>query len=150
MTPKTFLLSTLMISILLAGCNYNDNSNVGGDTTGEVVNLPAAPKALGFVDTAPVAVAVPAVVDQWFTNQRGDARYATIETNAGVRVLSGFMEIWKPSTSIVDASVTAEAQGGFPAITPSTWTGIPNDKTDGTKLNIEALTHNIDYSKQIT
>lgn len=150
MTPKTFLLSTLMISILLAGCNDNDNSNVGGDTTGEVVNLPAAPKALGFVDTAPVAVALPAVVDQWFTNQRGDARYATIETNAGVRVLSGFMEIWKPSTSIVDASVTAEAQGGFPAITPSTWTGIPNDKTDGTKLNIEALTHNIDYSKQIT
>ena len=56
-------------------------------------------------------------VDNVASNQRGDARYATAATNAGVRVLIGMLDIWKPLTEIVDAGVTAPAVAGFPAVT---------------------------------
>lgn len=84
-------------------------------------------------------------VDYASTNQRGDARYATVATNAGVRVVSGFLDLWKPSTLLVDAGVAAAANGSFPAITASTWTGIPGDATDGTVLNSAVLGANVQY-----
>lgn len=65
--------------------------------------VPAPPADRG----APASVLVPAAVafvDTAGTNQRGDARYATIATNAGVRVLAGCKEIWQPLTETVDAS----------------------------------------------
>jgi autotransporter-associated beta strand protein len=46
---------------------------------------------------------------------------------------------------IVDAGVTAPASGSFPAIVASTWTGIPGDTTDGTKVNASVLNANIQY-----
>src|SRR5437870_5479554 len=97
--------------------------------TSSALVIPPAPADPGYVDTAPVAASIPAFVDNVASNQRGDARYATLETNAGVRVLAGFKQIWQPLTDIVDAGVTAPAVGNFPAIVPSTWTGIPNDGT---------------------
>ncbi|SFD54689.1 phosphatase PAP2 family protein [Paracidovorax konjaci] len=109
--------------------------------------IPSPPAGLGVADTAPAPseTAVPPFVDNAFTNQRGDARYATLQTNAGVRVLSGFLSIWRPSTALVDAGVTAPAVGTFPAIVPSTWTGIPGDATDGTVLQAQVHAHNIQY-----
>lgn len=119
-------LSILSCSVLFTGCNDHDS-----DTTSDATTQP--PKGLGYEDTAPVSSNLNAVVDSWATNQRGDARYATVETNAGVRVLSGYLDVWTPSSLLVDAGVSAEARDGFPAVKASNWTGIPGDSTDGTK-----------------
>lgn len=136
-------LSILSCSVLFTGCNDHDT-----DTTPDAITQP--PKGLGYEDTAPVSSNLNAVVDSWATNQRGDARYATVETNAGVRVLSGYLDVWTPSSLLVDAGVSAEARDGFPAVKASNWTGIPGDSTDGTKKNAEVLNYNINYSVQTT
>ena len=74
---------------------------------------------------------------------------ATLETNAGVHILAGFKEIWQPLTDIVDAGVTAPAEGNFPAIVASTWTGVPNDGTPcGTVLN--GAVHNANIQCVVT
>ena len=111
--------------------------------------VPVAPAGVGFVDTAPVP-AVPAFVDTAATNQRGDARFATIDTNAGVRVLSGFLDVWEPRTRLVDAGVTAAARDGFPAIAPSAWSGLPGDATDGAVKNAAVHRENIDVVLRTT
>jgi autotransporter-associated beta strand protein len=114
--------------------------------------MPAPPPNLGFTDSAPAAdeSLVPPFVDFAYTNQRGDARYATLETNAGVRVVSGFLALWRPTSLLVDAGVTAPANGSFPAITPSIWKGIPLDPTDGTVLNAAVLDANLRYVVDVT
>lgn len=140
--PNTFALRSLHLALatsflVLSGCG-------GSDTAW---TTPAAPTGLRSVDTAPVpneATVLP-FVDNVATNQRGDARYATLATNAGVRVAAGFLDIWKPSTLIVDAGVTAAANGSFPAVVTSTWSGIPGDATDGTVLNSTVHNANIQY-----
>ncbi|GGA99208.1 autotransporter [Brucella endophytica] len=88
---------------------------------------------------------VPAYVDTGATNQRGDARYATKETNAAVRLLSGFLDIWEPRSPFVDAGQGAPARDGFPAVPISDWDGIPGSATDGRILNQAIHDHNIDY-----
>lgn len=115
---------------LFTGCN---DSNSSDDNSAANQEIPAAPKGVGFEDTAPVPSNITTIVDSWTTNQRGDARYATVETNAGVRVLSGFLDVWTPSSLFVDAGQSAEARDGFPAVVASNWTGLPGDSTDGTK-----------------
>ncbi len=118
-----------------------------GGSDDAALTPPAAPAGMGTADSAPVAdeTAVPPYVDNAATNQRGDARYATLATNAGVRVVSGFLDLWKPSTLLVDAGVTAAANGSFPAVTVSTWSGVPGDATDGTAVNSAGLDANIQY-----
>ncbi len=121
-----------------------------GGSSDQVVDaplvIPAAPADPGIVDSAPVSASVAAFVDNVASNQRGDARYATLDTNAGVRVLVGFLDIWKPLTAIVDAGVTAPAAGNFPAVVASAWTGVPGDGTaGGTVLNATVHSANIQY-----
>lgn len=122
---------------VMAGCGGSDAPWV----------TPAAPTGLGRADSVAMADAttVPPFVDNVATNQRGDARYATLATNAGVRVVAGFLDIWRPSSLIVDAGITAVANGSFPAVVASTWSGIPGDSTDGTVLNTAVHTANIQY-----
>jgi len=132
--------------LALSACG--DPSDVRDEEVAIVI--PAAPADQGAAETAPIP-AVPAFVDTAATNQRGDARYATLQTNAGVRVLSGMLDIWKPLTEIVDAGVTAPAVDGFPAVVASTWTGLPNDGTPGgTIVNAQVHNANIDYVVQAT
>jgi autotransporter-associated beta strand protein len=119
----------------------------GGDNAPYAV--PSAPAGLGYADTAPAPQAL-AFVDLAATNQRGDARYATLDTNAGVRVLSRFLEVWEPSTRLVDAGATAPARDGFPAVAASAWRGIPGDATDGTVKNAAVHRENIDYVVRAT
>lgn len=88
---------------------------------------------------------VPAFMDTGATNQRGDARYATKETNAAVRLLSGFLDIWQPRTPFVDAGTSAPARDGFPAVPTTDWDGIPGSATDGTILNQAVHDYNIQY-----
>ncbi len=135
--------SAVSLSFLLTACGGDGTAS---DTSPSVVSqVPAPPADPGFTDSAPVP-SVAAFVDNAFTNQRGDARYATMSTNAGVRVLAGFRDLWQPLTDIVDAGVNAPAAGGFPAVVASTWTGLPNDGTpNGTALNPAVLDANVQY-----
>jgi autotransporter-associated beta strand protein len=130
---------------LLSACGGSDAIDVSPVTT-----APAAPADQGAADTAPVP-STTAFVDAAATNQRGDAHYATLDTNAGVRVIGGFLKVWQPLTAIVDAGVTAPAVDGFPAVTASAWTGVPNDGTNGGTV-LDAATHNanIGYVVQAT
>lgn len=133
------LAAALLGAFVLSGCGSSDSE--------ETLVIPAAPAGLGQTDTAPVADAssVPAFVDNAATNVRGDACHATVATNAAVRLLSGFLDLWTPSTLLVDAGVSAPASGSCPAITASSWSGIPGDATDGKILNASVLAANIQY-----
>jgi autotransporter-associated beta strand protein len=118
----------------------------------QTLAVPAAPSDIGFTDNAPSAdeKTVLPFVDYAYTNQRGDARYATLDTNAGVRVLSGFLSFWKPVTLFVDAGQTAPVNGTFPAVVTSPWIGVPGDSTDGTVLNATVLNANLKYVVDMT
>ncbi|MRW90433.1 phosphatase PAP2 family protein [Duganella sp. FT80W] len=130
-------LLALSIALALTAC--------GSNIEDEPLVIPAAPADQGAAETVAVPSAT-AFVDTVATNQRGDARYATLATNAGVRVLGGFLDIWKPLTQIVDAGVTAPAVDSFPAVVASTWTGVPGDGTpDGTIANSTVHQANINY-----
>lgn len=130
--------------LALSACGGSDNN------TDTAVVIPAPPADQGAADSAPVP-AVTAFVDTAASNQRGDARYATLATNAGVRVLGGMLAIWKPLTEVVDAGVTAPAVDGFAAVVGSAWTGVPNDGSNGgTIVNAAVHTANIDYVVKAT
>jgi autotransporter-associated beta strand protein len=132
-------------ALALAACGGSDYN------APQLLAIPAAPADQGAADTALAPANVPAFVDNIATNQRGDARYATAATNAGVRVLIGMLDIWKPLTEIVDAGQTAPAVAGFPAVVASAWTGLPNDGTPGgTVVNAAVHNANIDYVVKAT
>lgn len=127
----------------LVACN-NDSTN------SSQYEIPAVPKGLGVTETADPAVNVTAYIDTGATNQRGKACMATLETNAGVRVVSEFLKIWQPRSLFVDAGQTASADGDCPAVTASDWDGIPNSATDGTVLNETVHQANIAYVEKLT
>ncbi|MBR8236021.1 phosphatase PAP2 family protein [Burkholderia sp. AU42008] len=134
--------AALSSAIVLAACGGGDDV---ASTATIAAAVPAPPADPGFVDSAPIPSA-PAFVDNVATNQRGDARYATLSTNAAVRVLSRFLDLWQPSTMLVDAGVTAPANGPFRAISPSTCSGLPNSGVAcGTILNDAVLSANVQY-----
>ena len=137
-----------------AGGVETPSIGVDADIQQSVIALavPAPPEDIGFTDIAATAdeTAVPPFIDFVSTNQRGDARYATLETNAGVRVLAPFLSLWKPSTLFVDADQASPVNGTFPAVTASPWTGIPGDPTDGAILNASVLSANIQYVVKVT
>jgi autotransporter-associated beta strand protein len=136
-------------ALALSACGGSDHHDDAAAADVAIV-IPAAPADQGAADTAPVP-SVLAFVDTAATNQRGDARYATLATNAGVRVLGGMLAIWKPVTELVDAGQTAPAVDGFPAVAASTWTGVPNDGTNGgTIVNAAVHNANIDYVVKAT
>ncbi|WP_342050530.1 MULTISPECIES: phosphatase PAP2 family protein [unclassified Cupriavidus] len=133
---------------LLGACGGGDDN--GGTNAGTPattpLQVPPAPADAGFVDSAPVAASAVPLVDTIATNQRGDARYATVDTNAGVRLVRGFLDVWEPLTRLVDAGSPAAANGSFPAVAASTWTGLPNDGTAGGSVtNTVAHNANIQY-----
>lgn len=133
--------AALSSAIVLAACGGDDVASTGTIAAA----VPAPPADPGFVDSAPIPSA-PAFVDNVATNQRGDARYATLSTNAAVRVLSRFLDLWQPATMLVDAGVSAPANGAFPAISPSPCSGLPNSGVPcGTILNDAVLSANVQY-----
>lgn len=135
--PTRPLVLAFSVALALSACGSNSED--------QPLLIPAAPADQGAAEVVAVPAAT-AFVDTAATNQRGDARYATLATNAGVRVLGGFLAVWKPLTEIVDAGVTAPAVDGFPAVTASTWSGVPNDgNPDGTIVNAAVHAANIAY-----
>lgn len=146
----TFYLRAAALAALLSltACGDGDGDSNEDDSSYVV---PSAPAGLGYADTAPVPDA-PAFVDYAYTNQRNNPCWVTVDTNAGVRVLSGFLDIWQPSTLLVDAGVnlSADETNGCAAVTASTWTGIPGDATDGSVKNAAVHAENIAFSTRIT
>lgn len=142
LSRPSFILAPLALVLFLSGCGGGSDS-----VTATAPSTPLAPVGVGYVDTAAVQdeTTVLPFVDYLYTNQRGDARYATLATNAGVRVISGFLDIWTPATLLVDAGAAAPANGSFPAVVASKWTGIPGDATDGTIKNKAVHDANIQY-----
>lgn len=131
----------LSIALALSAC---------GGSSEEPLVIPSAPADQGAAEVVPLPATM-AFVDTIPTNQRGDARYATLSTNAGVRVLGGFLDVWKPLTEIVDAGVSAPAVDSFTAVVPSAWSGVPNDGTpDGKVVNATVHQANIDYVVKAT
>lgn len=144
-SPFHFSLSSLTLAVLTAlalpGCGGSD---------GEPVVPPAAePAGVGQADTAPLPAAA-AYVDNGASNQRNNPCQVTLDTNAGVRVLQGFLDVWTPSTQLVDAGVNLAAANGCPAVTASTWSGVPGDATDGKVKQAAVHAANIDYVKGVT
>ena len=152
----------LIATLGLSACGGGDNVASAPTSAPQSNQTPAPspaqslvavpPKDLGFTDTAPVPdekTTLP-FVDFAYTNQRGDARYATKDTNAGVRVVAGFLDLWQPSSLLVDAGAAAPARDGFPAVAGSTWTGIPGDASDGRPVNAAVLNANIQYAVDLT
>src|SRR5215475_8780914 len=87
--------ATVMSSVLLlAACGGSD-----GNSSTNASAPPAPPPDQQFVDSAPIPD-VPAFVDNIASNQRNDARFATLDTNAGVRLVSRFLDLWHPLTEI--------------------------------------------------
>ena len=153
----TFVLRHTLVAALIAlglsACGGDGNSDdvaVVTPAPDSAVTLPAEPAGLGRADSAAPASGVLAYVDTGVTNQRGDACTSTLETNAGVRVLAGFLDLWTPRSLLVDADQDAAAKDGCPAVVKSDWDGIPGSATDGTVKNRAAHDHNIAYSVQIT
>ncbi|PRY06626.1 phosphatase PAP2 family protein [Paraburkholderia sp. BL25I1N1] len=117
----------------------------GDDVQSNAAVVPAPPADPGFVDSASIPP-VPAFVDNAASNQRNDAHFATLDTNAGVRVVARFLDLWQPSTMIVDAGASAPAVDGFPAVVASTCSGLVNSGTPcGTILNAAVLGQNTQF-----
>lgn len=147
LTRRLPLVLALAAAFAFSACGggNDDVANLAAPVAAGAVVVPAAPADQGSADSAPLPT-VAAFVDTVATNQRGDARYASVATNAGVRVLAGMLDIWKPLTELVDAGTSAPAAGGFPAVVASTWTGLPTDGTaGGTIVNPAVHNANIQY-----
>ena len=137
----TLTASLLLSALGLTACNSDNNTRF---------DPPAAPTGLGYEATADANSAVTAYIDAGASNQRGKACFATVDTNAGVRVVSEFLKIWQPRSLFVDAGTTAAADGSCPAVVASDWDGIPGSATDGTVLNSTVHQANINYVIQAT
>lgn len=137
---RTLLAS--LVAVALAACGGG-----GDDSSTPALSIPAAPQGVGHAESASAAdeAGTPPFVDNAATNQRGDARYATLETNAGVRVLRPFLDLWQPRSLFVDAGQSAPANGSFPAVAASDWSGVPGDASDGKVLNADVHAANIQY-----
>ncbi|OWJ62985.1 acid phosphatase [Paraburkholderia caledonica] len=132
-------LVALCTLLALGACGSSD------DLQSSAAVAPAPPADPGFVDSASIPP-VPAFVDNAASNQRNDAHFATLDTNAGVRVVSRFLDLWQPSTMIVDAGASAPAVDGFPAVVASTCSGLINSGTAcGTVLNAAVLNQNTQF-----
>jgi autotransporter-associated beta strand protein len=139
--PLTSLTLAALTALALTGCGGSDD---------EPVVAPAAePAGMGVADSAPPPATL-AYVDSGASNQRNNPCLVTLDSNAGVRVLQGFLDMWTPSSLKVDAGVTLAAANGCAAVTASTWSGIPGDATDGQVKHAAVHAGNIDYVKTVT
>lgn len=143
---------SVMAVMALSACGGSDSSSSESSSSSSstsAVTLPSAPAGLGYADTADSPSSVKAFVEYGSTNVRGDACHATLDTNAAVRVLKGFLDFWAPlsvdGTVYVDAGVSADASGDCAAVAESLWSGIPGTSPDGTILNGSIIGTNISY-----
>ena len=149
---RSLLAAAVLTSLGLAACGGGSSNDSPAPVASqdESYVVPAAPAGLGFVEAADAPSGVLAYVDTGETNQRNNPCQVTLETNAGVRVLKGFLDLWEPLTRKVDAGVTLAAANGCDAVVASSWSGVPGTAPDGTVTLAAVHNANIDYVKQVT
>lgn len=130
------LAAAVAFALLLGACSSDDDSST------ETQALPVAPAGLGYEDSAD-APSVTAYVDAGATNASTSCT-ATLDTNAGVRVLKGMLDIWTPYTQAVDVTALA-ASGSCAAVAASGWDGLT-----GTVKNQSVHDANIAYVANVT
>lgn len=146
---RHFRLSTLFAATIAAAALSACGGSGDTPATTAVV-VPSAPAGLGAEESAPAPAGVTAYVDDGASNVRGDACHATVDTNAGVRVVSRFLDIWTPRSLLVDAGQTAPASGSCAAVVASDWDGVPGSATDGVVKNASVHAANIAYVEHAT
>jgi autotransporter-associated beta strand protein len=139
----------------LAACGGNTDSLTNSTTSS--IAVPSAPADPVTVDSAPVNTSVPAYVDTYYTNLADNSCYATQSTNAAVRALKGFLDLWTPVTSYVDADTytgSALAAGTDPdtgatcaSVPASAWDGTAS--SGGTILNSAIISTNTKYVETV-
>lgn len=135
---------SVLTALALVACGGSDgNSSPNSASTSSSVSIPAEPSGVGSVETTDAPSGVTAYVDAGATNA-SNACNATLDTNAGVRVLKGMLDIWKPYTQAVDIAALA-ASGTCAAVAASGWDG-----TTGTVLNSTIHAANIKYVETAT
>jgi autotransporter-associated beta strand protein len=149
---RSLLAAAVLASLGLAACGGGSSNDSPAPVASqdESYVVPAAPAGLGFVEAADAPSGVLAYVDTGATNQRNNPCQVTLDTNAGVRVLKGFLDLWEPLARKVDAGVTLAAANGCEAVVASSWSGVPGTAPDGTVTNAAVHNANIDYVKQVT
>ncbi|GAA5166927.1 acid phosphatase [Viridibacterium curvum] len=147
--PHATALAVLSV-LALAACGGNGSSAGNENSSAAPLVIPAEPVGTGAAETADAPTGVLAYVDTGATNQRNNPCQVTLETNAGVRVLKGFLDMWEPLTRKVDAGVTLAAANGCDAVTASLWSGVPGTTPDGTVTSATLHAANIDYVKSVT
>ncbi|VFR18727.1 serine protease [plant metagenome] len=148
----------LACAISLAGCGGGDSSSPAvpdEPVTPTHPDTPTEPADPDFVDSAPVNDAVTAYVDASYSNTQNNVCHVTVDTNAGIRLADGFLDIWTPATLLADAGRGARAAGtdpvtgeACPAVPAGTWDG--NANSGGTVVNQAVHDANIRFSVQAT
>lgn len=125
MFPKRQLwMVALLASLSLAAC--------GG---GSGIDAPSVPTGVGAADTAPVpdTSSILPYVDHALTS--GVSTNTTMETNAGVRLLKRFLDVWTPTLQAVETA---------------SWSGVPGTAPHGTVVDNTIHTANIQYVATVT
>lgn len=139
---------SVLTALALAACGGSDGkdsteSASAASSSGASLSIPAEPAGVGAVETADAPAGVIAYVDAGASNA-SNACNATLDTNAGVRVLKGMLDIWKPYSQAVDVTAQA-ASGSCAAVAASGWDGAA-----GTVLNSAVHAANIKYVETAT
>ena len=141
---------------LLSACGGSNSSTSTPTTTSISVAVPSAPVDPTTVDSAPVNTSILAYVDTYNTNLADNACYDTVSSNAAVRALKGFLDLWTPVTAYVDADTyggsglaagTDTAGASCAAVAASTWDGTAS--TGGTILNSAIIGTNTSYVETV-
>ena len=140
---------------LLSACGGSSNSLTAATTSSTAV--PAAPADPGTVDSAPVNTSVPAYVDTYYTNLADNSCYDAVSTNAAIRAVKGFLDVWTPVTSYVDAdtysgtglsaSTDTDTGAACASVPVSTWNGMAS--SGGTILNSDIISTNTKYVETV-
>lgn len=140
---------------LLSACGGGSSSLTATTTASTAV--PAAPADPGTVDSAAVNTSVPAYVDTYYTNLADNSCYDAESTNASIRALKGFLDLWTPVTSYVDAdtysgtglsaSTDPDTGAACASVSASNWNGMAS--SGGTILNSAIISTNTKYVETV-
>jgi hypothetical protein len=156
LNTKSIQIAACASVALLCACGGTNTSTTASPTPSTSTAVPSAPVDPSSVDSAPVNTSVLAYVDTYNTNLADNACYDTVNTNAAIRELKGFLDLWTPVTAYVDAdtyggsglaSSTDTTGATCAAVSASTWDGTAG--TGGTILRSDIIGTNTSYVETV-
>ncbi|MDE1184838.1 phosphatase PAP2 family protein [Paraburkholderia sp.] len=152
LNSRSLQIASFVSLALLSACGGSNSATTASSTT-----VPSAPADPSTVDSAPVNTSVPAYVDTYYTNLADNSCYDSVTTNAAVRALKGFLDLWTPVTAYVDAdtysgsglSASTDPDTGVAcaSVPASTWDGTAS--SGGTILNSSIISTNTSYVESV-